>query len=280
MVELVIDQELQALIRRGLAEDLGERGDLTSRAVVRAGAMAEARIIAKGAGLVAGQTVAQAVFGEIDRQVVYEAQKLDGATVTPGDLIARLAGPAAPILHAERTALNFLQHLSGVASLTARFVREAGAVQVFDTRKTLPGLRRLEKYAVTVGGGHNHRAALDDGLLLKENHLALAGSIGEAVRRLKRTASNLKVEVEVETLTQVKEALAAGIDILLLDNMSLPQIEAAVGLAKGKVEIEVSGGVTLETVGQLAKLGVDRISVGALTAAAPPLDMSLLIDPA
>jgi len=270
---------VQELIERALAEDLGA-GDLTADAVVPADALARARIDQKAEGAVAGLDVAAAVFRRLDPTLDWRARVSEGDWGPAGRLVAEVAGPAAAILAGERVALNFLARLSGIATLTARFV---GAVEgtgtvILDTRKTTPGLRTLEKRAVAVGGGRNHRAGLFDAVLVKENHSALAGGVGAASRAAVAYAAqhgSPVVVVECATLDEVDEALAAGAPRVLLDNMSLEDLREAVGRARGQGETEASGGITLETVRSIAETGVDYISVGAVTHSAPALDLSL-----
>jgi nicotinate-nucleotide pyrophosphorylase (carboxylating) len=268
------------LIDRALAEDIGE-GDLTTVAVVPRGARASARIEQREPGVVAGLRVAEAVFERLDPSVRWRAHAAEGGWREPGTL-AELAGDAAAILRAERVALNFLGRLTGVATLTARYVRavEGTGVRILDTRKTTPGLRALEKEAVRAGGGVSHRSGLHDAILVKENHAALAGGVGEAARRaLTAAPEGVMVEVECATLAEVGEALAAGVRRLLLDNMAPDELRRAVELADGRAELEASGGITLETVRAVAETGVDFISVGALTHSAPALDVSLILEP-
>jgi len=265
------------VIARALAEDLGG-GDVTTLATVPAETRAEARIVARAAGVVAGLPVAARVFAHVDRRVEVALVARDGERVRPGQSVATLAGPARAILSGERVALNFLQHLSGIATRTARFVeRVAGTgARILDTRKTIPGLRLLAKYAVRCGGGQNHRFGLYDGILIKDNHIAAAGSLAAAVARARALAPHLaRVEVEVETLDQVREALAAGADLLLLDNMPLDEMRQAVALCRGRAQTEASGGITEETVRAVAETGVDFISIGALTHSVSALDFSL-----
>ena len=265
------------VIARALAEDLGG-GDVTTLATVPAETRAEARIVARAAAVVAGLPVAARVFAHVDRRVEVALVARDGERVRPGQSVATLAGPARAILSGERVALNFLQHLSGIATRTARFVeRVAGTgARILDTRKTIPGLRLLAKYAVRCGGGQNHRFGLYDGILIKDNHIAAAGSLAAAVARARALAPHLaRVEVEVETLDQVREALAAGADLLLLDNMPLDEMRQAVALCRGRAQTEASGGITEETVRAVAETGVDFISIGALTHSVSALDFSL-----
>jgi nicotinate-nucleotide pyrophosphorylase (carboxylating) len=247
--------------------------------VVPEGALAEARIEQRSPGVLAGMRVAQAVFQRLDPLLRWEAPAREGEWREPGP-VAHVAGPAAAIMAGERVALNFLGRLSGVATLTARYVRAVhgtGAV-ILDTRKTTPGLRSLEKEAVRLGGGTNHRQGLFDAVLVKENHSMLAGGVGEATRlALERAPAGAAVEVECATLGEVEEALAAGAGRLLLDNMALGELRRAVAIAGGRAKLEASGGVDLDTVRAVAETGVDFISVGALTHSAPALDVSLLL---
>jgi nicotinate-nucleotide pyrophosphorylase (carboxylating) len=268
------------LIERALAEDLGA-GDLTTSAVVPEGAQARARIEQRAPGVVAGLDVARAVFERVDASLRFEACAPEGEWREPG-VLAELSGTAASILAGERVALNFLGRLSGVATLTARYVQavEGTGARILDTRKTTPGLRELEKAAVRAGGGMSHRSGLYDAILVKENHAALAGGVGEATRRaLAAAPQGVTVEVECATLEEVEAALAAGVPRILLDNMAAPELRRAVELAGGRAELEASGGITLDTVRAVAETGVDFISVGALTHSAPALDVSLLLDP-
>jgi nicotinate-nucleotide pyrophosphorylase (carboxylating) len=274
----MLSPAIDRLIRTALEEDIGP-GDVTTAATIPPGTMARAELVAKEDFVLAGIAVARRVFELLDAQVAFEALIKDGQTVKRGEVLAWLKGDAASLLQGERVALNLLQRMSGVATLTSAFVREAegtGAT-VVDTRKTTPGLRVLEKYAVRVGGGGNHRMALYDGVLIKENHVAAAGGITAAVSRARRYAPHtLKIEVEVRNLEEVAEALAAGADILLLDNMGLGQLEAAVKLVGGRAMTEASGGVNLDTVRAIAETGVDLISVGALTHSYRSVDISML----
>lgn len=271
-----------------LAEDLG-RGDITSRAVVKAGQQARGNFMAKQDIVLAGLEIADAVFMHLDPYLQIETTAADGETVQAGKVFARVIGEAQMLLAGERVALNFLQHLSGIATLTRKYVEAISGTKakIVDTRKTAPGLRALQKYAVAIGGGHNHRMGLDDGVLIKDNHIALAGSVTEAVRRAKEAAGHLhKIEVEVATLDQVKEALKAKADILLLDNMTPEVIRQAVEIVEAhepedrRTLLEASGGITLENVRAYAEAGVDLISIGALTHSAPAVDISFKIKPA
>jgi nicotinate-nucleotide pyrophosphorylase (carboxylating) len=271
---------MQELIDRALAEDLGT-GDVTSLAVVPDHATARARIEQKAEGVISGLRVAESVFRRLDPGLRWHAHAAEGEW-REGGLVAEVAGSARQILAGERVALNFLGRLSGVATLTARYVRaiEGTGARILDTRKTTPGLRALEKQAVLAGGGHNHRVGLFDAMLLKENHEALGGGVGEATRRaLAAAPDGMKVEVECATLEELDEALEAGAASVLLDNMSLDEMREAVRRADGRAETEASGGVNLETVRAIAETGVDWISVGALTHSAAALDLSLLLDP-
>lgn len=261
-------------VDRWLAEDVGD-GDLTSRSVVDEDATCLARVLVKEPAVVCGVEVAAEVFDRIGAELQPLAS--DGDRVEPGP-VAQVEGPARAVLTGERLALNLIGRLSGIATLTRRYVDAVagtGAV-ILDTRKTTPGLRALEKHAVACGGGRNHRLGLYDGILIKDNHLRLMGSLAEAVIRAKETG--VPVEVECDTLDQVREALAAGADSILLDNMTVNQLRDAVRLAGGQVRLEASGGVTLETVRAIAVTGMDFISVGALTHSAPALDVSMEVE--
>lgn len=267
-------------VERALAEDLGE-GDLTTRAVVPDGARAHARIRQKEPGVLAGLRVAQAVFERVDPELAFETLAPEGEWREPGP-VAEITGSAASILAAERVALNFLGRLSGVATLTARYVRavEGTGTRILDTRKTTPGLRELEKEAVRSGGGVSHRSGLYDAILVKENHAALAGGVGEAARlALERAPEGITVEIECRTSSELQEALDSGISRILLDNMPPDELRAAVELAASRAELEASGGITLDTIRAVAETGVDYVSVGALTHSAPALDVSLLLEP-
>jgi nicotinate-nucleotide pyrophosphorylase (carboxylating) len=261
-------------VDRWLAEDVGD-GDLTSLAVIDEGATCAARLLVKEPGVLCGLDVAAEVFERLGATL--EPLAADGDTVEAGP-VASVEGSARGILTGERLALNVIGRLSGIATLTRRYVEAVngtGAV-ILDTRKTTPGLRALEKHAVACGGAHNHRQGLYDGILIKDNHLRLAGSLAEAVRRAKKTG--VPVEVECDTLEQVREALGAGADSILLDNMAVPELRQAVDLAGGRARLEASGGVTLDTVRAIAETGVDFISVGALTHSAGALDVSLEVE--
>jgi nicotinate-nucleotide pyrophosphorylase (carboxylating) len=266
--------DLERTVAAALEEDLGpERRDLTTELVVPAQARAEARITARAEGVVAGMPALVEVYRQLDPDVLVEGLAEDGASCRPGQTLALLQGRLRSLLAGERVALNFLQQLSGVATMTRRFCEAAAPAQLLDTRKTVPGLRALQRAAVRAGGGRNHRPGLAGAILIKDNHLAAAGGVAEAVRRAR--AAGLPVEVEVETMEQLAEALAAGADIVLLDNMTPDQVADAARLARGRAVLEVSGGVTLTTAGRYAAAGADRISVGALTHSAPALDISM-----
>ncbi len=267
------------IVRRALAEDLGW-GDVTTEAVVPSDVRARGIILAKSPCIIAGLDVAAEAFSQLDPGCAFDRKRKDGERCEPGDVVAELHGQAASMLTAERTALNFLQRLSGIATLTRRFVDAAGGtITVLDTRKTTPTLRALEKYAVRAGGGTNHRAGLDDGVLIKDNHVRLAGGVKEAVRRMKDDDPEMPIEVEAQSLEQVDEAIAAGADIILVDNLPLETIREAVRRVNGRAKIELSGGVTLERIPDLAKTGANYVSVGALTHSAPAADLSFELEP-
>ena len=275
------DTTLQELVRRALAEDVGE-GDLTAQAVVPTDARARGMAIAKQEGVVAGLSAAKAVFAELDADVEVSVCCMDGDHVQAFDELLALSGSARAILAGERVALNLLGRLSGVATLTAAYVAavEGTGARILDTRKTTPGLRALEKAAVVAGGGTSHRFGLYDAILVKENHVRVAGGVGEAARRaLADAPAGVVVEVEVENVDELREALDAGIERVLLDNMGPADLRAAVALAGGRAKLEASGGITLENVRSIAETGVDFISIGALTHSAPALDVSLLFEP-
>jgi nicotinate-nucleotide pyrophosphorylase (carboxylating) len=271
----VATDTVERVVLAALAEDIGA-GDVTTEATVAGDAVGTAELLVKEAGVVCGLRVAETAFRALDPEIRFEAFASDGDHVEAPAVVARMTGYEQAILSAERVALNFLGRLSGIATLTRRYVDavEGTGVAVLDTRKTTPGLRALEKDAVAAGGGRNHRFGLDDGVLIKDNHLRAAGSIARAVT-LVRAATDLSVEVECETLDQVGEALDAGVDAILLDNMSLDGLRAAVAVVAGRARLEASGGVTLDTIRAIAETGVDEISVGALTHSARSLDVSL-----
>ncbi len=273
----------EAIVDLALAEDIGT-GDVTTLATVPPETRASGTIVAKASGVVSGLGAAAAVFRRVDPAVIFERRLEDGGRFEPGDVLAEIAGPARSILTGERVALNLLQRLSGVATLTARYVDAVKGTRasIIDTRKTTPGLRALEKAAVRHGGGRNHRVGLADGVLIKDNHLAAVGGadrITQAVRQARAYAPHtLRIEIEVTTLEELVEAVDAGADVVLLDNMDAPMIRRAVELAAGRVLLEASGGITLTTIRAIAETGVDLISVGALTHSSPALDLSLELD--
>jgi nicotinate-nucleotide pyrophosphorylase (carboxylating) len=280
MPDLPLDTD--EVVARALREDLGAEGDITSRFGLPADLPARARIEGRGDGVLAGLAVAERVVASVDGRIRLAALRGDGDRVGPGDVLATLDGPAGSIMAAERTALNFLTHLSGIATSTRAFVDACAGTEseILCTRKTLPGLRSLERYAVQCGGGRLHRAGLYDGVLLKDNHVALAGGVREAVTAARANAPHtLRVEVEVETLEQLTEALDAGADAILLDNADADAVGKALDLVGGSVPLEVSGGMTVERVREIASLGRLLISVGWITHSAPALDLALEIEP-
>ena len=267
------------IVRRALAEDL-RWGDVTTEATVSPDQRGRGELRTKQACVVAGLDVALEAFLQLDPHAELTRNREEGGRCEAGDLVVRLDGFAAALLTAERTALNFIQRLSGIATEAARFVdAAAGRAIVLDTRKTTPTLRLLEKYAVRAGGAVNHRLALDDGLLVKDNHLRVVGSIKEAVAKVREADHDMPIEVEAQSLAEVDEALAAGADIVLLDNLSLEDLRDAIARCRGRAKTEVSGGVTLERLDAIAALGPTYISVGALTHSAPAIDMSFEIIP-
>jgi nicotinate-nucleotide pyrophosphorylase (carboxylating) len=273
-------QTLEQLVLLALAEDVGD-ADVTSRATVPEGARATATITQKAAGVIFGLDAAEAAFLTLDPDVQLERLSSEGAWHEPPVALLRATGDARALLAAERTALNFLAHLSGVATLTARCVKavEGTNTTILDTRKTMPGLRALQKAAVVAGGGQNHRAGLYDMVLIKENHSAMAGGVAPAVRAARAAFPDLSLEVECSTPAEVDEALAAGAGRILLDNMRPDELRAMVALVAGNAELEASGGISLATLREHAESGVDFISVGALTHSAPALDLSLILEP-
>lgn len=267
------------LVRRALAEDLG-KGDITTNAIVGQTDRARGTLLAKSSLTLAGVDVALEAFTQLDPAASAAFRFNDGDQCSAGLVIGEVTATARALLSAERTALNFLQHLSGVATLTRRFVQAAaGSITILDTRKTTPTFRALEKYAVRVGGATNHRISLDDGILIKDNHIRIAKGIANAIAQVRAFGSRLPVEVEVETLEEVESALEAHADILLLDNMTPDDIREAVRRCKGRAKTEISGGVTLERIPQLAATGADYVSSGALTHSAPAVDISFEIEP-
>ncbi len=274
-------KETRALVAAALEED-DTKHDITTAATVVSDRRARCRLVARQPGVIAGLRLASEAFEQLDKAVTIRIDHDDGSRVHPGTPVMFLSGHARGLLSAERVALNFVQHLSGIASLTARYVEAVAGTgaQILDTRKTTPGLRRLEKYAVRAGGGLNHRMDLSSAVLIKDNHLtAVDGDIRIAVKRARAVApAGIKVEVECDTLDQVKTAIDAGADVIMLDNMGLIDLREAVKLVEGRAVTEASGGVTLETVRRIAETGVDWISVGALTHSAPALDLALDFD--
>ncbi|WP_277058511.1 carboxylating nicotinate-nucleotide diphosphorylase [Trichlorobacter lovleyi] len=271
---------LDDIIKNALREDI-HTGDLTTQAVVPEPRPATARLVAKEPLTVAGMAVAARVFGLLDASIVFEFCCQDGQILEEGTVLARISGDASQLLQGERVALNLLQRMSGIATLTSSYVQavKGTGARIVDTRKTTPGLRVLEKYAVRVGGGINHRTGLYDGILIKENHIAAAGGITEAIRRARAYIPHtLKIEIETETVEQVQEALAAGADIIMLDNMDCETMRHCVGLINGRALVEASGGVNLTTVRAIAETGVDIISIGALTHSPRAMDISMLLD--
>jgi nicotinate-nucleotide pyrophosphorylase (carboxylating) len=271
---------LDRLIEQALQEDI-HTGDITTQAVVPGVRPASARLIAKEPLVVAGLFVAQRVFHRINPDVVFAACLAEGASAEKGSILATVQGNAADLLMAERVSLNLLQRMCGIATLTSRYVQAVSGTKarIVDTRKTTPGLRELEKYAVRVGGGINHRTGLYDGVLIKENHIAAAGGITEAVNRARAYIPHtLKIEIETETPEQVQEALASGADIIMLDNMDCDTMRHCVGLINGRAQVEASGGVSLDSVRAIAETGVDIISIGALTHSPRAMDVSMLLD--
>jgi nicotinate-nucleotide pyrophosphorylase (carboxylating) len=269
-------------VARALDEDFGRAGDVTSIATIPSTLNAHAVMVARQAGVIAGLPLAVTVFQRLSPDINIQAHVHDGNAVTRGVPVLTISGPARAVLTGERTALNFVGRLSGVATLTADYVRHTAGtkLRVCDTRKTTPGLRALEKYAVRCGGGFNHRFGLDDAILIKDNHIAVAGGVKAALERARSHVGHLvKVEIEVDTLDQLREVLATGLaDVVMLDNMDIPTLREAVKIADGRVVLEVSGGVTLSSIGEIAKTGVDYVSAGALTHSAPNFDIALDID--
>jgi nicotinate-nucleotide pyrophosphorylase (carboxylating) len=271
---------LDKIIENALQEDI-HTGDITTMAVISERRTARAKLVAKESMVLAGITITKRVFHYLDNEIVFIPHFDDGTVLQSGDIIADIHGEAALLLQGERVALNLLQRMCGIATLTARYVLAVKGTKskIVDTRKTTPGLRQLEKYSVRVGGGTNHRTGLYDGVLIKENHITAAGGIPVAIQRAKAYIPHtMKIEIETETLIQVEEALAAGADIIMLDNMDIQNMKKAVSLIAGKALVEASGGVNLETVREIAETGVDIISVGALTHSARAMDISMLLE--
>jgi nicotinate-nucleotide pyrophosphorylase (carboxylating) len=266
-------------VRRALAEDLGW-GDVTTEGTVRPEQRATGTILARSKCVIAGLDVAAETFRQLDPSVEFGPKRRDGECCDPGTVVAVLRGAAAAMLTAERTALNFLQRLSGIATLTREFVdAAAGRITILDTRKTTPTLRALEKYAVRAGGGSNHRGGLDDGILIKDNHVRLAGGVEQAVARMRAAGQEMPIEVEAQSLADVDAAIAARADLVLLDNLPLEQIREAVRRIAGRAKIEISGGVTLQQMPELAGTGADYVSIGRLTHSAPAADLSFELEP-
>ncbi len=269
---------IERAVAEALAEDLGLQGDITTNATVDASTRATAVIAARKAGIVSGVHVAHAAFKALDPDVVFDVRVADGSAVSPGQVIAHITGNARALLTAERVALNFMGRMSGIATLTRHYVDAVAgtSAKIVDTRKTTPGLRAFEKYAVRCGGGQNHRTGLFDAVLIKDNHIVAAGGLSTAIERARAAAGHMiKIEVEVDTLDQLDDVLRHRIDAVLLDNMTLSQLRDAVSRVAGRCITEASGGVTLETVKGIAETGVDMISVGALTHSASVLDLGL-----
>jgi len=275
-VGLELGDEIIPGIRRALSEDIGS-GDITTNSIVSADAVAAAQIVAKQDGVLSGLAVAQAVFLSLSCDMRFNSTFSDGAQIVGGQTLLELTGPTRVILSGERTALNFLGRMSGIATLTRQFVDAVAGTRarILDTRKTAPGLRAIDKLAVHHGGGHNHRHGLYDMVLIKNNHIDYAGSLTRAVERARAGAENLAIEIEARTVEEMEEALALGVERILLDNMSLDELRRAVGLCAGRAELEASGKVSLNNVCAIAETGVDFISVGALTHSAKAFDLSL-----
>ena len=269
--------DVKEFVRRVLAEDLGSGGDITSSATISTEARFTAEMSCRQPIVVAGLDIAAAFFRALDRDVVIQKLASDGDKVDAGKVLMRLEGNARAMLAAERSALNTLQHMSGIATLTRQYVDRIDGTDatLLDTRKTIPGLRLLEKYAARMGGAENHRMRLDDGLLIKDNHVAVAGGVAEAVRAAKAANTGFPVQVEVDRIDQIEPALEAGADRLLLDNMPPPVLREAVALVAGRVPLEASGGVNLDTIRAIAETGVNYISVGRITQSAPAVDIGL-----
>jgi len=279
MVSALPVEAYRDLVGQALAEDRG-RGDATSAATVAKGIRARGTVMAKADLVVAGIDVAAEAFRQLDPKAVFEVRWGDGSRVQAGEIVADVIGDAHALLEAERTALNFLQRLSGIATLTATFVDAARrGITILDTRKTTPGFRALEKYAVRCGGGTNHRLRLDDGILIKDNHKRLAGGVGAAAARAMKDSGGLPVEVEVENLAELDEVLKTGVPRILLDNFTTYDIREAVKRVNGRAELEISGGVTLERIPELATTGAQYVSIGALTHSAPAADLSFELEP-
>ncbi len=275
-----MNEKIKNIIKQAINEDLGG-GDITTQAIISPAQKTKAIILVKESGMVAGLEVAREVFKQIDLRIKFVSKVKDGARVKKGQIVALLSGPARGILSGERVALNFLQRLCGIATLTNQFVKRGKGVRVriLDTRKTTPGLRALEKYAVKMGGGENHRMGLYDAILIKDNHIKLAGGVEEAIIAAKLTLPRKPIEVEANTISEVKQAISAGANRILLDNMNIKTLRESVKLCKkAGIKTEASGGINLNNVGVIARSGVDYISIGALTHSAKALDISLKIN--
>ena len=273
-----IADKAEGIIRIALAEDLGSKGDVTTEAVCRPGDVGKGQLVCGEPCTLAGQPVADRVFALAGPGASYRQRVQDGGSAAAGQVIGEVEGPLVAVLSGERTALSFLCHLSGIATLTARLVAMAAphGVKIMDTRKTTPGLRMLEKYAVSAGGGTNHRVGLYDGVIIKDNHIAAAGGIPVAVRRARNALGDeLPLEVEASTLAEVRQAVDSGADIIMLDNMSPGQVEKAVAIIGGRAKVEVSGGMNPDNIGSYLGSGIDFISLGFITHSAPPVDISL-----
>lgn len=272
--------DYRELVRRALAEDMGW-GDVTTEGAIQRDQRGRGLIVCKCECVIAGLDIAAETFRQLDPGVAVRVSKRDGTLCAVGTEVAEVEGAAPALLTAERTALNFMQRLSGIATMTRSFVEASGGrITILDTRKTTPLLRVLEKYAVRAGGGTNHRSGLDDGILIKDNHVRLAGGVAAAVTRMRKANREMPTEVEAQTLDQVDDALDAGADIILLDNLSTPEIIEAVQRCRGRAKTEISGGVTLQRLPELAATGADYVSIGALTHSAPAVDLSFEIEPA
>ncbi len=280
MIQAKLDwSQVELIIENALQEDIGS-GDITTELVFPKDTRCKAIIMAKEDGVVAGLLIAERVFKKLDKNTLWNEKRREGGTVKPKDILAEINGSPRAILAGERLALNLLQRLSGIATLTSRFVKEVEglSVKIVDTRKTAPGLRILDKYGVSVGGGYNHRFGLYDGALIKDNHIKLAGSITQAVNMIREKANvKIRIEVETSTLDEVKEALSAGADIIMLDNMTVETMRQAVKIINGRALTEASGGINLDNVRQAAETGVDFISIGALTHSPRALDIGLYV---
>lgn len=279
-MEYTEDEQISAIVQRALAEDVGS-GDITSQWILPPEMGVHGHFLAKAQGVLAGLEVVRQVFRQVDERIAFQSRIKDGEAISKGDIVATVEGPAASILTAERTALNFLQRMSGIATLTRHYVEAVAGTRavILDTRKTVPGLRLLDKWAVLLGGGQNHRLGLYDMVLIKDNHIAAAGGITQAVERVRqRNQQGLPVEVEVKSLAELEEALALNVDRIMLDNMDLDEMRRAVEITAGRAPLEASGNVTLQSVAAIAATGVAYISVGALTHSVKALDISLEVE--